>query len=212
MAHFTAIDGVTQAKRLGDTKQSCTSEEDLRLPTYQDKEQLIRIADSLDTLTKRLDHMENILKRNSTPADPVKSESVRMNQTPAKTLRAELASNQAEAALEEAKDEGDSAAAKRCGGDSQDEGLDVITTLSGDNLTAAQDDYCRELTTLELEPDAAKEALDTANPATVSTEAQLSPLDENKAKQAAIAQGLKELRDRITLFFIMFNEFFFQCF
>ena len=36
----------------------------------QDKEQLIRIADSLDTLTKRLDHIENVIDPHSTAAGP----------------------------------------------------------------------------------------------------------------------------------------------
>ena len=103
-----------------------------------------------------------------------------LNQAPVNIFRAELAINQAEAALEEARDEG----------------LDRIAVLTGDEFTAAQEDYIREITALELEYDTRKEAFDTANPASVSTDDQLAT--DKAIAQKRIDQHSTEIEALIT--------------
>jgi len=151
----------------------------------QDKEQLIRIADSLDTLTKRLDHIEGIIDPHSTgPKQRRKSSRL--------SLRGEAMTAVSE------------------GGES----VDMDTEEDASHTTEPKEERDDLINPFWIEDrDLGRGEVDYLSGPEVQfwkdlIEKYLYPIDADKAKQALIAAGLKELRDKSVFFFAMFNALF----
>merc|ERR1719334_2465847 len=152
----------------------------------QDKEQLFRIADSLDTLTKRLDHIENVIDPHSAAAPKQRRKSSRMS------LRGEAMTAVSE------------------GGES----VDMDTEEDASHTTEPKEERDDLINPFWIEDrDLGRGEVDYLSGPEVQfwkdlIEKYLFPIDADKAKQALIAAGLKELRDKSVFFFAMFNALF----
>merc|ERR1719334_482213 len=152
----------------------------------QDKEQLFRIADSLDTLTKRLDHIENVIDPHSAAAPKQRRKSSRMS------LRGEAMTAVSE------------------GGES----VDMDTEEDASHTTEPKEERDDLINPFWIEDrDLGRGEVDYLSGPEVQfwkdlIEKYLYPIDADKAKQALIAAGLKELRDKSVFFFAMFNALF----
>merc|ERR1712117_588528 len=151
----------------------------------QDKEQLVRIADSLDSLTKRLDHIEGIIDPHSTgPKERRKSSRL--------SLRGEAMTAVSE------------------GGES----VDMDTEEDASHTTEPKEEGDDLINPFWIEDrDLGRGEVDYLSGPEVQfwkdlIEKYLFPIDADKAKQALIAAGLKELRDKSVFFFAMFNALF----
>jgi len=151
----------------------------------QDKEQLVRIADSLDSLTKRLDHIEGIIDPHSTgPKQRRKSSRL--------SLRGEAMTAVSE------------------GGES----VDMDTEEDASHTTEPKEERDDLINPFWIEDrDLGRGEVDYLSGPEVQfwkdlIEKYLYPIDADKAKQALIAAGLKELRDKSVFFFAMFNALF----
>merc|ERR1719187_1492494 len=151
----------------------------------QDKEQLVRIADSLDSLTKRLDHIEGVIDPHSTgPKQRRKSSRL--------SLRGEAMTAVSE------------------GGES----VDMDTEEDASHTTEPKEERDDLINPFWIEDrDLGRGEVDYLSGPEVQfwkdlIEKYLYPIDADKAKQALIAAGLKELRDKSVFFFAMFNALF----
>merc|ERR1712223_29975 len=151
----------------------------------QDKEQLIRIADSLDTLGKRLDHIENVIDPHNT-APKQRRKSSRLS------LRGEAMTAVSE------------------GGES----LDMDTEEDASHTTEPKEERDDLINPFWIEDrDLGRGEVDYLSGPEIQfwkdlIEKYLFPIDADKTKQALITQGLKELRDKAVFFFAMFNALF----
>jgi len=150
-----------------------------------DKEQLVRIADSLDSLTKRLDHIEGIIDPHSTgPKQRRKSSRL--------SLRGEAMTAVSE------------------GGES----VDMDTEEDASHTTEPKEERDDLINPFWIEDrDLGRGEVDYLSGPEIQfwkdlIEKYLYPIDADKAKQALIAAGLKELRDKSVFFFAMFNALF----
>merc|ERR1711892_1609854 len=151
----------------------------------QDKEQLVRIADSLDSLTKRLDHIEGVIDPHSTgPKQRRKSSRL--------SLRGEAMTAVSE------------------GGES----VDMDTEEDASHTTEPKEERDDLINPFWIEDrDLGRGEVDYLSGPEIQfwkdlIEKYLYPIDADKAKQALIAAGLKELRDKSVFFFAMFNALF----
>jgi len=151
----------------------------------QDKEQLVRIADSLDSLTKRLDHIEGVIDPHSTgPKQRRKSSRL--------SLRGEAMTAVSE------------------GGES----VDMDTEEDASHTTEPKEERDDLINPFWIEDrDLGRGEVDYLSGPEVQfwkdlIEKYLYPLDADKAKQALITQGLKELRDTVVFYFAMGNAIF----
>jgi len=151
----------------------------------QDKEQLVRIADSLDSLTKRLDHIEGVIDPHSTgPKQRRKSSRL--------SLRGEAMTAVSE------------------GGES----VDMDTEEDASHTTEPKEERDELINPFWIEDrDLGRGEVDYLSGPEVQfwkdlIEKYLYPLDADKAKQALVAQGLKELRDTVVFYFAMGNAIF----
>jgi len=150
-----------------------------------DKEQLVRIADSLDSLTKRLDHIEGVIDPHSTgPKQRRKSSRL--------SLRGEAMTAVSE------------------GGES----VDMDTEEDASHTTEPKEERDDLINPFWIEDrDLGRGEVDYLSGPEVQfwkdlIEKYLYPLDADKAKQALITQGLKELRDTVVFHFAMGNAIF----
>jgi len=151
----------------------------------QDREQLVRIADSLDTLTKRLDHIEGVIDPHSTgPKQRRKSSRLSVR--------------------------GDAMTVVSEGGES----LDMDTEEDASHTTEPKEERDDLINPFWIEDrDLGRGEVDYLSGPEIQfwkdlIEKYLHPIDADKAKQTAIAAGLKELRDKSVFFFAMFNALF----
>merc|ERR1712012_625116 len=151
----------------------------------QDKEQLVRIADSLDTLTKRLDHIENVI-------DPHSANTKQRRKSSRLSVR------------------GDAMNAVSEGGES----LDMDTEEDASHTTEHREDRDDLINPFWIEDkDLGRGEVDYMSGPEIQfwkdlIEKYLFPIDKDDAKQALITRGLKELRDKSVFFFAMFNALF----
>merc|ERR1719410_168855 len=151
----------------------------------QDKEQLIRIADSLDTLTKRLDHIENVI-------DPHSAAPKQRRKSSRLSLRGEAMTAVSE------------------GGES----LNMDTEEDASHTTEHREDRDDLINPFWIEDkDLGRGEVDYLSGPEIQfwkdlIEKYLYPIDKDKAKQAIITAGLKELRDKAVFFFSIFNALF----
>merc|ERR1719150_1985216 len=151
----------------------------------QDKEQLIRIADSLDTLTRRLDHIENVIDPHN-PGPKQRRKSSRLS------VR------------------GDAMTAVSEGGES----LDMDTEEDASHTSDHRIERDEDINPFWIEDkDIGRGEVDYLSGAEIQfwkdlIVKYLLPIDADKANQAKVAQGLKELRDKAVFFFAMFNALF----
>merc|ERR1719348_907327 len=151
----------------------------------QDKEQLVRIADSLDSLTKRLDHIENVI-------DPHSAGPKQRRKSSRLSLRGEAMTAVSE------------------GGES----LDMDTEEDASHTTEPLEERDDLINPFWIEDrDLGRGEVDYLSGAEIQfwkdlIEKYLHPLDADKTKQAQITQGLKELRDSVVFSFAMFNALF----
>jgi len=152
----------------------------------QDKEQLSRIADSLDTLTKRLDHIENVIDPHSAAAPKQRRKSSRMS------LRGEAMTAVSE------------------GGES----VDMDTEEDASHTTEPKEERDDLINPFWIEDrDLGRGEVDYLSGPEIQfwkdlIDKYLHPIDSDKAKQAKIEAGLKELRDMAVFYFAMFNALF----
>merc|ERR1719334_2295427 len=152
----------------------------------QDKEQLFRIADSLDTLTKRLDHIENVIDPHSAAAPKQRRKSSRMS------LRGEAMTAVSE------------------GGES----VDMDTEEDASHTTEPKEERDDLINPFWIEDrDLGRGEVDYLSGPEVQfwkdhIDKYLHPIDSDKAKQDEIEAGLKELRDMAVFYFAMFNALF----
>jgi len=152
----------------------------------QDREQLIRIADSLDSLTKRLDHIENVI-------DPHASTTKQRRKSSRISLRG-----------------GDNMAAVSEAGES----VDMDTEEDASQTTEPQEERDDLINPFWIEDrELGRGEVDYLSGAEIQfwkdlIEKYLHPLDADKQKQAKITAGLKELRDKSVFFFAVFNALF----
>jgi len=152
----------------------------------QDKEQLFRIADSLDTLTKRLDHIENVIDPHSAAAPKQRRKSSRMS------LRGEAMTAVSE------------------GGES----VDMDTEEDASHTTEPKEERDDLINPFWIEDrDLGRGEVDYLSGPEIQfwkdlIDKYLHPIDSDKAKQAKIEAGLKELRDMAVFYFAMFNALF----
>jgi len=150
----------------------------------QDREQLVRIADSLDSLTKRLDHIENVIDPHSTPTKQ-RRKSSRLS------LRGETMNPVSEGGESVDMDSDEESQPS----EPQEERDDLINPfwIEDRDLGRGEVDYLSG-----VEVTFWKDLI----------EKYLHPLDADKAKQAAITKGLRELRDSVCFSFAMVNAIF----
>jgi len=151
----------------------------------QDKEQLVRIADSLDSLTKRLDHIEGIIDPHSTgPKQRRKSSRL--------SLRGEAMTAVSE------------------GGES----VDMDTEEDASHTTEPKEERDDLINPFWIEDrDLGRGEVDYLSGPEIQfwkdlIEKYLYPIDADKAKQAEIARGLLELRNTAVFYFAMGNAIF----
>merc|ERR1712142_5103 len=151
----------------------------------QDKEQLVRIADSLDSLTKRLDHIEGVIDPHSTgPKQRRKSSRL--------SLRGEAMTAVSE------------------GGES----VDMDTEEDASHTTEPKEERDDLINPFWIEDrDLGRGEVDYLSGPEIQfwkdlIEKYLFPIDADKAKQAEITKGLKELRDSVVFAFAMGNAVF----
>merc|ERR1719186_1692707 len=151
----------------------------------QDKEQLVRIADSLDSLTKRLDHIEGVIDPHSTgPKQRRKSSRL--------SLRGEAMTAVSE------------------GGES----VDMDTEEDASHTTEPKEERDDLINPFWIEDrDLGRGEVDYLSGPEIQfwkdlIEKYLYPIDADKAKQAEITRGLKELRDSVVFHFAMGNTLF----
>eukprot|EP00092_Neocalanus_flemingeri_P023256 GFUD01025217.1.p1 GENE.GFUD01025217.1~~GFUD01025217.1.p1 ORF type:complete len:1610 (-),score=293.97 GFUD01025217.1:361-5190(-) len=151
----------------------------------QDKEQLVRIADSLDSLTKRLDHIEGVIDPHNTgPKQRRKSSRL--------SLRGEAMTAVSE------------------GGES----VDMDTEEDASHTTEPKEERDDLINPFWIEDrDLGRGEVDYLSGPEIQfwkdlIEKYLYPIDADKAKQAEIAKGLKELRDATVFYFAMGNSIF----
>lgn len=151
----------------------------------KDREQLLRIADSLDTLTKRLDHIEGVI-------DPQSHSHKQRRKSSKISMRGETMTAVSE------------------GG----EDLDMDTEEDDSHTTEPKEERDDLINPYWIEDrDLGRGEVDYLSGAEVQfwkdlIEKYLHPLDSDSAKQAKIAAGLRELRDKCVFFFSMFNALF----
>jgi len=152
----------------------------------QDREQLVRIADNLDSLTKRLDHIESVI-------DPHSAAQKQRRKSSRLSLRA-----------------GETMTAVSEGGES----VDMDTEEDASHTTEPKEERDDLMNPFWIEDrDLGRGEVDYLSGPEIQfwkdlIEKYLHPLDADKAKQAAITAGLKELRDKSVFFFAMFNALF----
>merc|ERR1712142_963183 len=151
----------------------------------QDKEQLVRIADSLDSLTKRLDHIEGIIDPHSTgPKQRRKSSRL--------SLRVEAMTAVSE------------------GGES----VDMDTEEDASHTTEPKEERDDLINPFWIEDrDLGRGEVDYLSGAEIQfwkdlIEKYLHPLDADKDKQALITKGLAELRNNVVFSFAIMNAIF----
>merc|ERR1719225_885685 len=150
-----------------------------------DKEQLVRIADSLDTLTRRLDHIENVI-------DPHSAAPKQRRKSSRLSLRGEAMTAVSE------------------GGES----LDMDTEEDASHTTELREERDDLVNPFWIEDkELGRGEVDYLSGPEIQfwkdlIEKYLFPIDKDDAKQALITAGLKELRDKSVFFFAMFNALF----
>jgi len=151
----------------------------------QDREQLIRIAESLEVLTKRLDHIEGVIDPHSTATKQRRKSSRLSTRGDAMTVVSE-------------------------GGES----VDMDTEEDASHTTEPKEERDDLINPFWIEDrDLGRGEVDYLSGPEIQfwkdlIEKYLYPLDADKAKQALQAAGLKELRDKSVFFFAMFNALF----
>merc|ERR1719348_44835 len=154
----------------------------------QDKEQLVRIADSLDSLTKRLDHIENVIDPHNTVSGGPKQRR--------KSSRLSL--------------RGEAMTAVSEGGES----LDMDTEEESSHTTEHREERDDLINPYWIEDkDFERGEVDYLSGPEIQfwkdlIDKYLFPIDKDDVKQAQITAGLKELRDKSVFFFAMFNALF----
>jgi chitin synthase len=152
----------------------------------KDQEQLFRIADSLDSLTKRLDHIENIIDPHAASGPKQRRKSSRLS------LRGEAMTAVSE------------------GGES----VDMDTEEDASHTTEPKEERDDLINPFWIEDrDLGRGEVDYLSGPEVQfwkdlIEKYLYPIDADKTKQKKIEEGLKELRDMAVFYFAMFNALF----
>merc|ERR1719339_559746 len=150
------------------------------------QEQLFRIADSLDSLTKRLDHIENIIDPHAASGPKQRRKSSRLS------LRGEAMTAVSE------------------GGES----VDMDTEEDASHTTEPKEERDDLINPFWIEDrDLGRGEVDYLSGPEVQfwkdlIEKYLYPIDADKTKQKKIEEGLKELRDMAVFYFAMFNALF----
>merc|ERR1719215_2420262 len=159
----------------------------------QDKEQLIRIADSLDSLTKRLDHIENVIDPHSSAPPKQRRKSSRLSTRGHDTTVS-----------------GGGMAMVSEGGES----IDMDTEEDASHTTEPLEERDDLINPFWIEDrDLGRGEVDYLSGAEIQfwkdlIDKYLHPIDADKTKQAKITAGLKELRDKSVFFFAVFNALF----
>jgi len=151
----------------------------------QDREQLVRIADSLDTLTKRLDHIEGVIDPHNTgPKQRRKSSRLSVR--------------------------GDAMTVVSEGGES----VDMDTEEDASHTTEPKEERDDLINPFWIEDrDLGRGEVDYLSGPEIQfwkdlIEKYLHPIDADKAKQAEMTHGLKELRNNMVSAFAMGNALF----